>query len=152
MADRGGNYGWNIKEGSYCFNIQDRSIPIATCRSTGYLGETLIDPFIEYGYDLGQPIVNGFIYRGTAFPTLYGHYIFGYRSKDHDKPDGGLMSAAPQPPGKEWSIEDLKINVSSYVLFIGEDSNHELYLLTSQIPGPAGDTGRIYRIVPDSSF
>lgn len=130
---KGGNYGWNIKEGSYCFNIQDRSIPITSCRSLGYLGEPLIDPFIEYSYDLGQPIVNGFIYRGTAFPTLYGHYIFGYRSKSYNTPVGGLMAAAPQPSGKEWNAEDLKINVSAYVLSIEKGPNQELYLLTSQM-------------------
>lgn len=148
----GGNYGWNIKEGSYCFNIQDRSIPITSCRSSGYLGEPLIDPFIEYSYDLGQPIINGFIYRGAAFPVLYGRCIFGYRSKSYSKPEGGLMAATPQLQGIEWIAEDLKINVSAYVLFMGEGPDKEPYLLTSQMQGPAGDTGRIYRVVPGRSF
>ncbi|MFB3764734.1 MAG: sorbosone dehydrogenase family protein [Methanotrichaceae archaeon] len=148
---KGGNYGWNIKEGSYCFNIQDRSIPITSCRNIGYLGEPLIDPFIEYSYDLGQPIVDGFIYRGAIVPGLFGRYIFGYRSKSYNKPEGGMMAAAPQPSGGEWNAEDLRINISAYVLSIGEGSNRELYLLTSQMQGPTGSTGRVYKIVPRNS-
>lgn len=151
MVTRGGNYGWNIKEGSNCYNIQDRSIPITSCRGTGYLGEPLIDPIIEYRYDLGQPITNGYVYRGTALPVLAGSYIFGYWSKSYNKPDGGLMSADSHPSGIGLSIEDLKINVSAYVLSIGEGHDRELYLLTSQMPGPVGDTGRIYIIVPSNA-
>jgi hypothetical protein len=151
MVIKGGNYGWNIKEGSHCFNIQDRSIPITSCRSTGYLGEPIMGPIIEYSYDLGQPITDGFVYRGKAFSMLYGHYVFGYRSKSYNEPEGGLMAAAPEQPGKEWGAEDLKIDIGAYVLSLGEGSDRELYLLTSQMPGPAGSTGRIYRVLPANS-
>jgi glucose/arabinose dehydrogenase len=154
MVIKGGNYGWNIKEGSHCFNIQDRSIPITSCRSTGYLGETLIDPFIEYSYDLGQPVINGYIYRGMALPMLYESYVLGYRSTSYNKPDGGLMVAAPKPTGKEWIAKGLKIDgghIGAYVLSIGERSDLELYVMTSRMPGPAGSTGRIYRIDPSNT-
>ncbi len=148
---KGGNYGWNIKEGTHCFNVQDRSIPITNCSSAGYLGEPLVDPVIEYGYDTGQPVISGYVYRGNSVTELMGRYIFGYLSARYGQPDGRLLDAVPQPPGKAWSVEDLKTDIGAYVLSIGEGPGHELYVLTSQMPGPVGSTGSLYRIVPGNS-
>jgi glucose/arabinose dehydrogenase len=143
---KGGNYGWNIKEGTHCFNVQDRSIPITNCNNTGYLGEPLVDPVIEYGYNSGQPVISGYIYRGNNITELVGRYVFGYLSAGYGQPDGGLLYAMPQPPGKTWNVEDLKTDIGAYVLSIGEGPDHELYVLTSSMPGPTGITGRVYRL------
>ncbi|HWQ19903.1 MAG TPA: PQQ-dependent sugar dehydrogenase [Methanotrichaceae archaeon] len=147
----GGNYGWNIKEGSQCFNVQDRSIPISTCRSTGYLGEPLIDPVIEYSSALGQPIIGGHIYRGSRIPWLAGHYIFGYWTKSYNMPDGGLMDAEPDGNNMGWIVRDLNVSISGrspgeYILSLGEGPDHELYVGTSNDAGPAGSAGKIYKI------
>ena len=61
----GGNYGWNIKEGDHCFS------PPTGCDDTG-----LVDPVYEYGRTEGRSVTGGYVYRGTAMPEYYGHYIF----------------------------------------------------------------------------
>jgi len=63
--DRGGNYGWNIREGAHCYGAPD-------CDTAG-----LTDPVAEYGHDLGCSITGGYVYRGSAIPALRGGYIHG---------------------------------------------------------------------------
>jgi glucose/arabinose dehydrogenase len=62
---RGGNYGWNIREGAHCFRA-------ATCDTTG-----LIDPVAEYAHSQGCSVTGGYVYRGAAVPDLQGVYLYG---------------------------------------------------------------------------
>jgi glucose/arabinose dehydrogenase len=62
----GGNYGWRIKEGFYCYN------PSANCDSSG-----LISPLYDYPHANGNvSVTGGVVYRG-ADQALNGAYIFG---------------------------------------------------------------------------
>ncbi len=61
----GGNYGWRCREGAHAFN--------ASCGGA----TNLIDPIAEYGHSVGSSITGGFVYRGSAYPTLVGRYVFG---------------------------------------------------------------------------
>ena len=61
----GGNYGWRCREGAHAFN--------STCGPAN----NLIDPIAEYGHSVGVSITGGFVYRGTAIPSLAGRYVFG---------------------------------------------------------------------------
>jgi hypothetical protein len=77
----GGNYGWPLKEGSFCFNDNGAGEGFVTDESAcGPLG--LIDPIAEYDHDNrpGSPpppegiaVIGGFVYRGSAIPSLRGH-------------------------------------------------------------------------------
>jgi len=60
---RGGNYGWNIREGAHAY------------RSVATEG-VLIDPVIEYGRNDGASVTGGYVYRGSRFPSLQGVYIY----------------------------------------------------------------------------
>ena len=66
LVSRGGNYGWNILEGAHCFS------PRAGCDRSG----TEL-PVIEYGSDQGCSVIGGYVYRGTAIPSLAGTYLYG---------------------------------------------------------------------------
>src|SRR5215213_3270695 len=98
IVTNGGNYGWNIKEGTHCFNPQDEEHSPEHCRDTGYTGEPLIDPVIEYNHPqeeeeagataaaeeeegqaeiVGEVVVGGYVYRGEAIPEFAGQYVFG---------------------------------------------------------------------------
>lgn len=61
----GGNLGWSIREGSRCLGGTQ-------CASVG-----LVSPVAEYGHD-GQAasVVGGFVYHGSAIPSLAGRYLF----------------------------------------------------------------------------
>ena len=72
------------------------------CPTTGARGEPLIGPIIELGHDLGSTVIGGYIYRGTAMPSLNGKYIFGDWSTGGAGGDGTILVSTP-PPGSDIS-------------------------------------------------
>ena len=64
VISRGGNYGWNLREGAHCYS--------GDCRKSG-----LIEPVAEYSHDDGCSITGGYVYRGDAVAALKGVYLFG---------------------------------------------------------------------------
>jgi glucose/arabinose dehydrogenase/alpha-beta hydrolase superfamily lysophospholipase len=151
IVTKGSNYGWPIKEGTLCF------MPPTGCLSTGARGEPLIDPIIEYDHSVGRAVIGGFVYRGMALPEFAGRYIFGnWVTSSSPPPDGKLFVATPPPSvGATWPMEELRIATSSdgtlgqrFVLALGQDSDHELYVLTTSNIGPTGNTGEVFKIIP----
>ena len=65
IVTKGGNYGWNIMEGTSCF--RDNS-----CDS-----DELVAPVAEYGRDGGCSVTGGYVYRGSRIPSLVGAYVYG---------------------------------------------------------------------------
>ncbi|MCL4534194.1 MAG: PQQ-dependent sugar dehydrogenase [Bacteroidetes bacterium] len=154
---KGGNYGWNIKEGAHCFDPSDSMRTPPSCPSTGADGEPLIDPIIEYKNaaapgGIGQAVIGGFIYRGSALPRLQGLYVFGDWNAGGG--DGSLFVAAPPAGQGMWSMAELQVTtnprgrVGAYVLSFGQDADGELYVLTSGAGGPSGNTGKVFKMVP----
>jgi glucose/arabinose dehydrogenase len=156
IITKGGNYGWNIKEGAHCFDPNSPNKSPATCMNKGYKGESLIDPIIDYdGHKINRTVVvGGYIYRGKALPQFEGDYIFGDWSSSFTKGDGMLLAAMPSAAGMLWKIEEIKVagnntgRINAFVRSFGQDDQGELYVLTSDVAGPKGDTGEIYKIVP----
>lgn len=154
IVTAGGNYGWNIKEGTHCFDADNPEQPPEECASTGADGEALVDPIIEYGHDIGIVVVGGYVYRGSALPDLEGYYIFGDYSASEEAPDGTLFWAEESDEGGMWEWGELHVagmeneRLGAHVLGIGQDENGELYVMTSQSSAPAGETGQVWRLVP----
>ena len=172
IVGKGGNYGWNIREGTHCFNPDDDTKPSAgPCPVMGIRGEMLIGPVIETGHDLGNTVVGGYIYRGAAMPDLAGNYIFGEWSSGFISGDGVLLISTPPagydvsmyPPdinnitpqdNRMWTTQEFRIDnnpngrLNAFVRGIGEDESHELYVLTSMNSGhdPSAATGEIWKI------
>lgn len=65
IIERGGNYGWSQKEAFECY---DAAPP---CDKLPF-----IDPIIAYPRNEGKSITGGYVYRGSALPTLVGKFIF----------------------------------------------------------------------------
>ena len=81
MTGPGGNYGWNVKEGSFCFDDSGFAFDPEGGLCPGDDGSR-IDPIAEYDTHLdGHSVMGGFVYRGAAIPDLVGHYVFGDFSK-----------------------------------------------------------------------
>ncbi|MCP1716220.1 glucose/arabinose dehydrogenase/plastocyanin [Methanocalculus alkaliphilus] len=160
IIEPGGNYGWNLKEGSHAFDPENPGVSPEEVPVTGLRGEPLIDPIIEYPNanqpgGLGAVVVGGYIYRGSSMPELYGRYIFAEWNRVDASGDGILFVATPPQDGHAtgmWEFSELEIvpdgTVGAYILALGQDANHELYVLTSENRGPEGETGRVYRITP----
>lgn len=156
----GGNYGWNIREGSHCFNPQNPLVSPPFCAIVGPNGDPLIDPIMEYkhsdiGFVFGTVAVGGYVYRGSALPQLVGQYIFGDLTQNWPFPDGVLFIGT-ETDGGSWIISQLPVanlpnqRIGQYIKGFGEDAQGELYILTTSVIGPSGTTGQVFRIVPPS--
>lgn len=145
----GGNYGWNIREGTDCFKPKDPTELFSTCADTDSQGRQFVDPIIQYDRKVGLAIIGGFVYRGEAIPYLHGQYIFA----DWLSIKGTLFSAAPpQTPNQFWSMDGVKIaNLSfrgTYVLGLGTDENNEIYILTTRTYDLQSKDGRVLKLLP----
>lgn len=142
----GGNYGWRIKEGSFCFDPNGTGRGFVFACQPGDAPAGLIDPIAEYDHDEGIAIVGGFVYRGSQIPPLRGRYVFG----DYIDPSigsGRLFYLQKNQRILEFKLAGLE-NVGFSVLGFGQDANGELYLLASQTGVPFGETGVVLRIAP----
>lgn len=169
---KGGNYGWNIREGTHCFDPSNPNQPPEECRTTGNRGEPLIGPIVELGHDIGSTIIGGFVYRGKALPSIQGSYIFGAWGTGDGQNGIPLLAAVPPsgwnstilPSSSEnltpedirmWTVSAVNVKTDSSELAnanirgFGEDADNELYVMTSQVSGPAGTTGAVYKIAPE---
>ena len=160
VVEKGGNYGWPIREGYHCFDPETPTEPPGDCPDANRRGEPLIDPILEYphvdgGDVIGSAIVGGHVYEGSAIPELRDAYVFGDWTTTQDRPSGRLFAAQP-PAGDdpEWEIEELVVAGSPngrpnrHVLGFGRDADGELLLCSSETHVPKGRTGAVHRIVP----
>lgn len=153
----GGNYGWNVKEGAHCFDVANPENPqIRNCPDSEPGGKPLIDPVLEYRNSrnggMGISVIGGYVYRGSAMPQFQGEYIFGDWSAAPRRPDGLIFVATPRPEGP-WQFQQLRIagapegRLGEFVVGFGQDSAGEVYVLTSDTPGPTGQNGKVYKLV-----
>ncbi len=141
LIERGGNYGWNVREGTACYGASE-------CPTVTPDGQELRDPIVQYGRDgpvSGLAVIGGHIYRGDAIPALSGQYVFG------DWQAGGRLFVSSEVDSGRWPTGTLPVTGDDAVpllLTIGEDTNGELLLGTTREGTVQGATGAIERVVP----
>jgi glucose/arabinose dehydrogenase len=117
------NYGWNVMEGTLCYNA-------STCSQAG-----LTLPAFDYDHGSngagGCAITGGYVYRGKALPELLGRYLYSDYCLGFLKSFVGGASVTEQ---KDWAIGG-----AGQVVSFGRDADGELYLI--------GATGAIVKIV-----
>lgn len=117
---RGSNYGWNIMEGKHCY-------PSDPCTNPGQL------PLVEYSHGGGAcSISGGYVYRGSALPSLAGHYLYA------DFCTGNVSSFAY--PSASVTDRSAELRPGDGVSAFGQDARGELYILQLG--------GSVYKIVP----
>lgn len=114
LIERGGNYGWNLREGMHKF------------RANGSGPDPkYIEPIWEYHHDLGRSITGGHVYRGKAVPALEGKYVYA------DYIRGTVWALDYDVATKKVkSNREISGNVAPVVSF-GEDEAGELYFTTT---------------------
>ncbi|MFT3912963.1 MAG: PQQ-dependent sugar dehydrogenase [Anaeromyxobacteraceae bacterium] len=130
VVEKGKNYGWRLREGAHCYN------PSSGCPTPGTVanGAVIVDPVTEYDHSLGSAITGGYVYRGTAIPSLTGAYVFA------DYGSGRVWRHDPGAPGLQRAdVLDTGINVSSFA----EGPDHELYLVNLG--------GTLHKLVPSGA-
>ena len=129
-GSRGGeNYGWNIKEGSRCFE----SLP---CSAQG-----LVSPVVEYDHVYSCAIVGGAVYRGSDYAELQGVFFYG------DFCSGRVWGLKRSESDSARSIYDgwlstLPVNAKVPVSGVGEDEEGNVYATGYQ-------DGALYMIVAE---
>jgi uncharacterized repeat protein (TIGR03806 family) len=123
---KGGNYGWNTCEG-----FHQRGSTTALCNTPG-----LIDPVVEHPRSEAQSITGGYVYRGTAMPSLVGTYLYG------DYITGNIWALTYDADNKPVPKVIATVPGSTLVSF-GQGNDGEVY--TVQI------SGAISKLVPSGA-
>ncbi len=142
VIEKGGNYGWNVREGRGCFGENP-------CPTADPDGDTLRDPVVEYAHSgplpSGNAVIGGRVYEGDAVPALRGRYVFGDWSAE-----GSLFVADPAD-GPPWPVSVIDVTPASKLrrlIAVGSDRDGEVYVLTSERGDLSGTTGAVHRVVP----
>ena len=70
---KGGNYGWNHKEGTLCFDNKGIMPGVATTTCPPTLPPGLIEPIAQFDtHHEGHSVIGGFVYRGSSDPRAQG--------------------------------------------------------------------------------
>jgi glucose/arabinose dehydrogenase len=146
IVEKGGNYGWNVREGPDCLNS-------SSCPDEDPDGNSLRDPILSYSHretsERTTSVIGGSVYRGSVEP-LVGTYVFG------DLLRGGyghLLSATSE--GGTWTMKELTVanrengtlNKGEAVTGFGTDNEREMYVLITNF---GGESGGMYRIIPST--
>jgi glucose/arabinose dehydrogenase len=156
VIQKGGNYGWNVKEGNHCFNAADSSKVLTSCPTVDKRGKELIDPVLElnnWQNPLGgkaTTIIGGYVYRGEKIDSWKGKYVFGTFSQTPATPNGELFIATMG--GSLWQYKEASLknnpnDLGYYLKGFGQDDDNELYITVSSKPGPEGNTGKVFKLV-----
>jgi len=173
---KGGNYPWNIREGTHCFDpANDFTPPTGSCPVAGRTGQPLIGPIVELGHDVGDTVVGGVVYRGSLMPALQGSYFFGTWSDENRILGNGTLLVATPPAGFDpaalppdasgvtlaqnamWTTRVVTVannengRLNAFVRALSEDNNHEVLVLVNQNGGPGlapQKSGQVWQVVP----
>lgn len=122
--DGGGyNFGWDEVEGTKCFRKQG-------CDQSSYVA-----PLVTYGHEEGCSITGGVLYRGSAIPELFGHYLYADWCT-------GLVRSFRVVDGvavdeQDWSSAFQGLQINTW----GTDPDGEMWIGTFD--------GSVYKIVPE---
>ena len=125
LVTRGGNYGWNLREGAHKFGL-----------SGSDARDDLIEPIFEYDHEVGKSITGGFVYRGKRLPELFGAYLYA------DFVSGKLWALQYDRAAKKVMGNRPLAGSGMPIMTFGQDEMGEAYC--------TDDAGRIYQFVRSS--
>jgi glucose/arabinose dehydrogenase len=118
---KGGNYGWNRREGFAPFQ-------------NGEKAADMIDPVVDYPRDKGISVTGGVVYRGKVMEKLRGVYLYA------DYGSGRLWGVEYDHQEKKVKQHELLLHVrNAAISSFGEDPAGEVYVCGHH-------SGRIWRL------
>lgn len=115
-VQKGGNYGWSVREGTHPFRPERKQGPTP-----------ILNPVVEHPHSDFRSITGGFVYHGKRLPQLKGAYIYG----DFDTGRIWMYVTRPLagPKGDvKYVIHHREIARTTYrIVTWGEDADGELY-------------------------
>ncbi len=113
LIQKGGNYGWSVREGLHPFGAKGAGPK-----------PDLIDPIWEYYHTVGKSITGGGVYRGKQFPELNGMYLYA------DYVSGKIWALKYDEKEKRVVANRPIKDQTKPIMSFGEDENGEMYLMT----------------------
>ena len=176
LVVKGGNYGWNRKEGTLFFYENGDDDGFASTVDNGLVPPGAIDPIAQYDtHHEGHSVIAGFVYRGSRIPQLQGRFVFGDFSRLFKFPSGpnnfgrllylaqqntaqGRLLNIQEFTGFREALDALDLIVpttdcfpnSLAVLGMGQDASGELYVMGNVSGVPFGTGGVVLRLAPVS--
>ena len=117
---KGGNYGWNVMEGTEQFR-KDVEVP-----------KDAIPPVAEYPHQDGVSITGGHVYRGSALPEIEGAFIYG------DFATFRIWAVTPGKDGAKANVREIG-RAPAQLSSFAEEPNGELLITCFD--------GKVYRLV-----
>jgi glucose/arabinose dehydrogenase len=137
IVERGGNYGWRIKEGREELHPVPKPPP-------------MIDPIWQYPHNgASMSVTGGVVYRGKACPSLVGWYlcgdyvdgrIFALRYEKGKLLAAGVAFTAPTVSPPRGLIRPNNLQMSAF----GEDADGEVYVCDVT-------NGKVFKVVEESA-
>ena len=157
VIKKGGNYGWNVKEGRHCFNAAAPLTELPSCPMFDPFGNLLRDPVIEINNwqhpngGRATTVIGGNVYRGNSIPQFEGKYIFGTFSQNFSAPNGELF-VADRRGETNWPFHEIQLksspnDIGHFIKGFGQDQDGEVYVTVSLLVGPSGTTGKVFKLV-----
>lgn len=139
VIERGGNYGWRIREGA-------RDLHPVKDPPRG-----LIDPIFEYPHgDNAASITGGLVYRGKSMPGLEGHYVFAdyvlgriWALKYDPRAKKVISSGVIHEPDPSAPVNANPWKRPTQPSCFGVDAEGNLYMAEQS-------KGMVFRLVPDA--
>jgi len=146
LIKKGGDYGWNDKEGSFWFDSVSANLGKVVTGPVRPVPANLIDPIAQYDHGEGAVVIGGFVYRGKQVPILQNRYVFGDWGS-FAAPSARLFYLEPT-----FAIKELRIGLADrpagfWLRGFGQDADGELYVFGSTVLGPTGSTGQMLKII-----
>jgi glucose/arabinose dehydrogenase len=179
LVVKGGNYGWNAKEGTLFFNINGNDPGFASPLDNGRASAEMIDPIAQYDtHGEGHSVIGGFVYHGSRIPQLQGRYVFGEFSRVFNFPSGPHNFGRLLYLSQKKTATDKLLNIQEFngfsdavaavglsagpgaceglfpptlaVLGMGQDAQGEVYTMGNINGVPFGSQGVVLRLAPPS--
>lgn len=123
LITKGGNYGWNVREGAHHFK-------------PGPEGAQYVEPVMEYAHkpadqpqgmfpdhSTGICVIGGYVYRGKKYPALEGIYIYS------DNSPGTIWGFRYDRAARKVTAENTLLKQPKSIFSFAEDADGELYIL-----------------------
>lgn len=115
IIEKGGNYGWNVREAKHWFRPDGNDTK----------SDQMIDPIWEYHHDIGKSITGGLVYRGNEVPELVGKYVYG------DYVTGLLWALEHDGEKTVGNYSLLQSGDKLPIMSFGDDEAGEVYFTTT---------------------
>ena len=129
LVVKGGNYGWNRREGFHAFREGDPAP-----------ADPYLDPVVEYPRNEGVSVTGGHVYRG-ADEAMQGVYLYA------DYGFGTIWGLRRDSQGKVTGPEVVAKRRGSLISSFGEAKDGTLFITTFE-GGERSGKGAVYRIDP----